>query len=56
MEYNQYDFEIWLDDVDYEFYVLLGESVDDYSVDYVSLYLEGYEPEAVVRKVYDEES
>jgi len=54
MNYSEEQFEMWLDDVDYEFYVLLGAGIDDYEVDYLTFYLEGYSPEDVARAIFDE--
>lgn len=53
MDYDQQEYETWLDEVSYELFALLGESLDDYDVNYLDLFLRNLDPESAVREIYE---
>jgi len=54
MDYDEQEYDLWLDDVAHEMFVLLGEELNEFGdIDYLNYFLEGFEPEMVVREIYE---
>lgn len=53
-DYDVEDYMVWFEEVADEIFALLGSSVDEFDdINFLNLYLEGYEPEAAVREIYE---
>jgi len=53
-DYDVEDYMVWFEEVDDEIYALLGGSIDEFNdIDFLTFYLDGYEPEATVREIYE---
>lgn len=53
-DFDETDFDIWMEEVADEIFALLAGTMDEYSdVDYLYYYKSGYDPESVVREIYE---
>lgn len=53
-DFDENDFEVWMEEVADEIFALLAGTMEEYSdVDYLYYYQHGYDPEAVVREIYE---
>ena len=54
-DYDEIEFEHWLDNISMELFAMLGESIEDYpEVDFLEYYLSGMTEEDIVREIYED--